>query len=295
MNVFINRRILRGLVFAPVVFFLAACSSAPSRPAEILTERNLASSELEAAYRSMNTGAYEGALDYINDARRRAVAVDDPVLRVESSIALGTALFTAGDVDGALAEWKRAETEAEEENLAELAALARVYTAKGTLKKNGGQGAAAVSKSIQDEMEALSDNKLYTAFAWQTLGLSRKYEGLTAEAEEALMESFRIHEEELYLESAAFDWFAVASVRSEAGDYDGALDALKEALSFDRRSENKYGVGEDWLAMGKVLMKAGKKEDALKAFSRSGEIFSAAGFRRKAEEAEALKASVYSN
>lgn len=287
-----HKEIFIPLFFCSVPFLLWACSSAPSRPAEILTERNLASSELEAAYRNMNGGGYNDNLTYITDARRRAVAVDDPELRVETSIALGAAFFSNGEVDGAIAEWERAEKEAEEESLEELAALSRVYLAKGRLKKNGGQNGAEISKAILGEMDSLSANKMYTAFAWQTLGLAKKAEGRFGEAEEALMKSLKIHEAELYLESAAFDWFAVASVRSENENYEGALEALRNALAFDRRSENKYGVGEDWLAMGRVHVKAGQEQEAFKAFARSEEIFSAAGLQEKAGEARLLKESL---
>lgn len=285
--------------FVPAAAFFVcvfcACSSAPSKPAEITTERNLAATELKSAYTCINTGRYEAALSYISDAENRAVAVDDPELRVEALIALGAAHLSVGDSERAKAAWTKAKDAARLEHLQNQEALAGLYLEKAEIREASPQEAARISERILSYMDAISKNELYTAFAWQTLGLAKQAEGKYDEAEAALLKSFKIHEKELYLENAAFDWFAMASVRSTAGDYDGALEAIMQALSFDRRSENKFGVGSDWLAHGKILQKAGRPEEAARSFLRAQEIFTAAGFPEKAAEAGALKENAASN
>jgi tetratricopeptide (TPR) repeat protein len=70
-----------------------------------------------------------------------------------------------------------------------------------------------------------------------------------------------------------------------AGDYDAALDALDQALNYDRRAENSYGLGKDWLARGDVLSRAGRREDAADAWRRAAEIFASAGLDVEAASA----------
>ena len=110
--------------------------------------------------------------------------------------------------------------------------------------------------------------------------------GRSVEAENAVKKALDIHVKNLRLEDAAYDWFLIASIRSVAGDYDGALEALGTAISFDRRAENGFGLASSWQAIGDVNDKAGKTEDARAAWQRAAEIYRAIGLPSHAEKLE---------
>jgi tetratricopeptide (TPR) repeat protein len=92
-----------------------------------------------------------------------------------------------------------------------------------------------------------------------------------------LKRALDIHEGGNHLAEAAYDWFLIASVRSVAGRYEAALEALRIALSFDRRAENSYGLATDWRALGDIYKKMGDTPRSDAAYRRSGEIFKAGG------------------
>jgi tetratricopeptide (TPR) repeat protein len=107
---------------------------------------------------------------------------------------------------------------------------------------------------------------------WTVIGLAEKEGRRWAAAETAVKKALDIHVKGNHLEQAAYDWYLIASIRSVAGDYQAALDALTEALGYDRRAENTHGLGMDWKAMGDVYTKMGNTAEASAAYSRSTEI-----------------------
>jgi len=100
------------------------------------------------------------------------------------------------------------------------------------------------------------------------------------------MNALSVHEKGRYLEQAAYDWYLIASIRSVAGNYDSAIDALNQALGFDRRAENSFGLAMDWAAMGDVFRKSGNESNAVMSWRRSAEIFRAIGKNALAQEVE---------
>jgi tetratricopeptide (TPR) repeat protein len=110
------------------------------------------------------------------------------------------------------------------------------------------------------------------------MGLADKEARRWTDAERALKEALQIHERGRYSEQAAYDWYLIASVRSMAGSYDAALEALFNAVALDRRSENSWGLAKDWAALGEVYARAGQADKAAAAHRRSGEIFDALNF-----------------
>jgi tetratricopeptide (TPR) repeat protein len=117
-------------------------------------------------------------------------------------------------------------------------------------------------------------------------GLAERELDRYREAEAALKRSLEIHEKDLYLEQAAYDWFLIASFRSLDGNYEGARQALESAMILDRRVENSYGLATDWRALGDVFKKAGKNAESREAYHRSAEIFRTLGNDKEAAAAE---------
>jgi len=286
-----KERVRVGLWLIIFSFLLSSCSSAPKPTGEVYADRNNALSQIDLANQAASRGRYNDALDIINEARRLAVSTDDPGLRVRTSIALGDVLFSLGDHDNAFEEWEKASNEGDASGEPVLASLARIYAIRANLVMlaNGMRtdvDAEELRAQLNLEMAAVRDNEMYNAVAYITLGLAEKALGRWAEAENAVKRALDIHEKNYRLEDAAYDWFLIASIRSVAGDYDGALEALGTAISFDRRSENGFGLASSWKAVGDVNEKAGRIENAQAAWRRAAEIYRAIGLSTYAERIE---------
>jgi tetratricopeptide (TPR) repeat protein len=283
------------LVLLACVF--SACSSAPKQPAEASLIRGAAAVQLERANREADRGNYGAALSLAAEARRMAVSVDHLSLRVKTELSLGNILFFLGRRDEADEAWRRALAGAEAEGNPELAAVCRIYRLRGELlsalapAEGGGPGVDSgvdiegIRSRVQAELGAVKEDKLSAALGWIVIGLAEKELGRYGEAEEALRKALAIHEKDLYLEQAAYDWYLIASVFSVDRRYAAAAAALREALKFDRRAENVYGLGKDWYALGDVYSGAGSREEAGAAYQRAAEIFRAGGFAGEADAA----------
>ena len=294
-----TKKLTLAVIFFAFIAYFSACSSAPSRPAEIRTDRDMALGQLNLANKSANRGRFEEALSLLEEARRLAVSADDPGLRIKTSISRGDFLFSLGRYAESFSEWKSAAAEADVSRQAVLASLARIHSIRGELilseqglpEANANNESEKITLSSAEELKArltkemsvVSSDPLSNAAAYVTLGLAEKQAKRWAEAESAIKKALDIHEKNVYLEDAAYDWFLIASVRSVAGNYDAALEALKTAINFDRRAENGYGLASSWQAMGEVYLKAGRGEESRAAFSRAVEIYRAIGLGERAE------------
>jgi len=287
------------LLFIPCFTFLilsSSCSSAPKKPVEIFTDRIMAANQLNLANHTANRGRYDDALLILEEAWRLALSTDDPALRIKTTISRGSILFYLGRHDEAFRSWEIAAAEGDASNHAVLAALARIYTIRSTLVLLGAEGQGSGTDGIVEEykvdlsreMSIVKSDSLAVAAGYVTLGMAEKQLGRWAEAESTVKKALEIHEKSIYLEDAAYDWFLIASIRSMAGNYNAALEALRTAINFDRRAENGFGLASSWQAMGDVHQKAGQTEESRAAWRRAADIFRAIGLAEKAEKLEML-------
>ena len=293
-----------------ILIVSSSCSSAPKKPNAVYTERNMASSQLDLANAAANHGRYEDALMILEDARRLAVSVDDPPLLIRTSIAYGNLLFALGRQNEAFGHWEAAVAEAESSGDRELAALARIYTARGRIMLIGNSGTVNNAEEIRDEVNGLisvfrSDMQAQAA-GYLVLGMAEKELERYAEAERAVRRALDFYEKNLYLEDAAYGWFFLASVFSVNSRYDDALSALHTAIDFDRRAENGFGLASSWQAIGEVYRKksaiapntgvvsgaGADRNNAVRAFLRAAEIYRAIGLDEAAQNAEAKAAAI---
>jgi len=238
------------------------------------------------------------ARQFLAEAWRLAISTDDAETRARVLLATGNAWYSEGSVDHANQMWEQARNEAAEANLAATVAAANVYIARGNLAEGHYLDDLEESERVRRAEESratvlaaqdkLKDNPLYTAFAWRVLALAEKELGNTKAAVRAIDESIEIHDSGQYLEDAAYDWYIKASIFSKAARYPDALDALEQALLFDRRAENAAGLGRDWMAIGAVREKSGDTDGARTARTRARDIFRAAFLTVQAQEAEML-------
>jgi len=239
--------------------------------------RKQAESQLDLGNKQADRGSFETALVLLSEAMRLAITADDSGLRIRTRLSYSNVLFSLGRKEEAAAGWSQALAEAEQTGNAEWAAICRVYIGRGKLLSPDGKMAA---ESVRDEVQravGLIKDRFSTAFAWTVLGLAEKELGRYADAEAAVRRGLEIHEKDSFLELAAYDWYMIASFRSLSGDYRGALQALENAATLDRRTENSWGLASDWRALGDVHRKAGNDDAARVAYLRAAEIFRALG------------------
>ena len=281
------------IIFLYIVVF-SGCSSAPKNAGEIYVDRNMAIQQLNLANQTLSRGRYDDALRILGEARRLAVSSDDPYLRLRTSISRGDILFSLGRHEEAFSEWDSASYEGDSTGEPVLASLARIFAIRARLillanETDAGTAAAAAEElkaQANREMAVVRNDDLSSAAAYVALGLAEKQLGRWAEAETAVRRALDIHERSGALEDSAYDWFLIASIRSVAGNYNGALEALRSAISFDRRSENGFGLASSWQAVGDVNQKAGRLQDAGDAWRRAAEIYRAIGLSSYAERIE---------
>jgi tetratricopeptide (TPR) repeat protein len=244
----------------------------------------MAQTQLELANRETDRENYGGALVFLEEARRLALSIDNPVLLVRTGLSRGNVLFYLGRAEEAAGEWQAALEEAEAAGEPELAALSRIHMARGRLLAASGSGgetegenarrtAEEVRAQVREELDSLKTDRLAAALGWTVAGLAEKELRRWDDAEGSLKKALDIHERDNRLAEAAYDWFLIASVRSVAGRYDAALEALGNAVGFDRRAENSYGLAADWRALGEVYKKMGDTLRADAARRRSEAIF----------------------
>ena len=264
--------------------FTFTCSSAPQPSVvEVNTSRYAALSQLEHANRAANRGRFQEALFLLDEGRRLAISADDPSLRIRTSISRGDILFSLGHMDEAFSEWDSAAAEGDASNLPVLAALARIHTIRfSVLLIADGHTVGAGVNELRVELERLlppvRQDPMANAGWYITMSLAERQLERWSEAETAARRALDIFDRNLSLEDSAYACFLIASIRSLAGNYNAALDALRTSISIDRRVENSYGLARSWQATGDVYQKAGRVEDARMSWNRAAQIYRAIGF-----------------
>ncbi|MCL2065953.1 MAG: hypothetical protein FWG99_00615 [Treponema sp.] len=269
-----NKFTVLRVIFILVV--LASCSTAPRKPGAINELSMRSEYWLELGNKESDRGNLETALDLLNESKNQAVLADDPGLLIRTGLSKGNVLLSLGRTDEAFTEWEQALGEAGNIKDSELEAVSRVHIIRGNLL-SGNAAAQRALDEVNHEISSIKKDQYYVAFAWLVAGLCQRELGRFPEAENSVRRSLAIHERGRFYEQAAYDWFLIASIRSLAGNYNGALSALQSAIELDRRMENSFGLASDWRAMGDVLAKAGRAEESRQAYQRAAAILRAMG------------------
>jgi tetratricopeptide (TPR) repeat protein len=270
-----------GFLLLLIILGFGSCSTKPKSSGEVYNLRSYAEKGLEAANKDAEQGNFYNAEKLLIEYKRMAVMADDPSLITRICLSYGNVLLSLGKTDDAYIQWDQAIAEAQKSNNGELLSTSRIFKARGNLL-SGRESAQSVLDEVNREIGNIKTNNIYIAYSWQTKGLAQRALNLYREAEDSLKRSLDIHEKEKTLENASYDWYIIASIRSMAGDTQGALQALETAISIDRRIENTFGLAANWKACGDVYRKMGRDEDAVKAYERSRAIYEAMGNKEEA-------------
>jgi tetratricopeptide (TPR) repeat protein len=268
--------IINILIICAVIFIFNCCSSAPKNKGDINNLRRQSENLLEMGNKESGRGNYETALIMLGEAKRNAILSDDPSVIVRCTLSRANVLYSLSRTDEAFDEWTAAVTEAQRSGNRELLSICRIFLSRGNLV-SGRDSARSVLDEVNREQSNIKTDKLYIAFSWQVKGLALRALGSYKEAEDAIKRSLEIHEKEGYLENASYDWYTIASIRSLAGNTQGALQALESSIAIDRRIENSWGLAASWRAMGDVYRKEHRDQQALEAYYRAKAIYEALG------------------
>jgi len=265
-----------SFLVVPFILITLSCSSSPANPADNFDLRTRTEREMDFGNREAGRGQFQNAYQILLECKRKAILTDDASLMIRSSLSLGNVLLSLGRVDEAYAQWEEAVSLAEKKGDRELISVSKVYYARGRLV-SGVSSAQTVLDEVNTESANIRTDNLYVAFSWQVRGLALRELRSYPEAENAVRRSLDIHEREGYLENASYDWYLIASIRSLAGNTQGALQALDASLELDRRVENSWGIAASWRAIGDVHRKSGNDMEAMEAYQRSRAIYAAMG------------------
>jgi tetratricopeptide (TPR) repeat protein len=272
-------------IFILIIICMGSCSTAPKNTGDVYNLRKSAEKGLESANKEAEKGSFENAHNLLVEYKKQAILTDDPSLIIRVCLSYGNVYLSLGKIDEAYAEWDQAIAEADKLKDKELIVVTKIFKARGNLL-SGRADAQSVLNELDEVNKEIGNVKknLYLAYFWQTKALAQRALNLYREAEDSIKKSLDIHEKEKALESASYDWYTIASIRSLAGNTAGALQALESAITIDRRIENSFGLAANWRAMGDIYSKMGRNDDALTAYKRSRAIYEALGNKDEVTE-----------
>ena len=156
-----------------------------------------------------------------------------------------------------------------------LAAICAVYEQKNAITKRGARadfsGAHAALKTSE---ERLAKEPYYLAFLYRTRGDVYEMQQNYAQADASYRAAAELHVKNRYLYEIGIDWYSAARVRSLAGNKEAALEAMENALRYDRDAENT--------PIARILVKGTPSEQeksrAVRSALWAAEIYEAGGF-----------------
>lgn len=178
--------------------------------------------------------------------------------------------FLDGDLNSVLSEAKFfARRSSEKDSLLDLCALyeVRVMLTRVRLsnEKNLSESERKNLLEILSQCEkSVSKEPYYGGFLSRTRG--DVYVSLSdfKNAEKSYLEAAQIHTKNRYLYEIALDWYGAARACSLGGDKSGAVNAIENALKYDRDAENSAALALDYLAYSKILLKGEPTESEIK-------------------------------
>lgn len=173
--------------------------------------------------------------------------------------------FLDGDLNSILSEAKSfARRSIEKDALLDLCALYEVRI-KLSNEKNLSESEKRNLLEILSQCEkSVSKEPYYGGFLSRTRG--DVYVSLSdfKNAEKSYLEAAQIHTKNRYLYEIALDWYGAARACSLVGDKSGAVNAIENALKYDRDAENSAALALDYLAYSKILLKGEPTESDVK-------------------------------
>lgn len=266
-------RLSKGLL---LVLLLTACSSAPKRSMQVSTIYSSAVEMIESANACILSGDYDKAGFFLSAAENQAMSIDNYDLLTAAALArcsLNLSLNlpqieTAQKYVDYAQKFVKNCVDPKKQNAVVSLSQARVEIAQGRCTVN-----------LEDLKKELKADDYYSAQVLQVEGDVYKLKNDYAQADKSYSAAAKAFTDNRYLSEIGICWYKAAQARSLAGNKDSALQAMEEAIYYDRAAENSLALGTDYYAVGLILTKgspsSSEKERAIEAFTHSAEIFTA--------------------
>jgi len=287
------------------ILLASGCSSAPKRQMVYTDITQHAYDNYEKANGAITRGEFEKAGKYLNDAYAQAVSIDKNDLickillsgityRIQNPVAENSEsdFELPFDVDVLLSDAKTAASLADEKTRPLLESVIRVYECRARLYKAQNDKDAVTNSEIQKVLDAeiknLSKEPYYLAFLYRTKGDWSSFLMNYGAAAEAYKNAADIHTKNRYLFEIAYDWYLCAGAYSKDGKKSAAMDAVSNALKYDKDAENVTAIAQDYMAAANILVKknptAEEKKQAVFYAEKAASIYRSAGYDQKAED-----------
>jgi tetratricopeptide (TPR) repeat protein len=264
--------LLRSGVGVALCFTLiVSCSSAPPKSDTVTTVKDQAAQNSGFAEAYFRQGRYDLALQFFTQSLNQNTSIDNVEGITQSYVAIGKTYMAMGSLDMAedifLKARERARAAASPLFFMASSSLGELYLAKGDPQK-----ALAVFEEAL-AMPAGSRTPGQTAQLNHNLGTAQKALSNFPKALEYFNKSLEINTAGKLIESAAADYYMIASVYSLQGRYEDAAKSAETALSLDKKIESSPGIAQDLYALGLIATRRRDLAAAYDYFQRSYLVF----------------------
>src|SRR5574344_1127070 len=179
-----------------------------------------------------------------------------------------------------------------------LGAICSLYEARLLIGGKDAPSSESISQALSlcNMVESkLQKQKEYLAYLYRTRGELYALQHNSADAEKQFLAAASLHTSERYLSEIGLDWYLAAKAYAAEGKKSEAVQALNQALSYDRLDENTAGIGADYYGLAAVLLKGAptveEKKQAAEYAKYSAAVYEAGGFSDYAKKSTDLAAS----
>ena len=275
----------RQSLFIIALLLLTACSSAPKRSMQVSTIYSAASEMIESANGCILTGDYEKAGFFLSSAENQAMSIDNYDLLSAAALARCSLALSKNPPEIENAQLYVDYARGLVNNCANPKKQAALVTLSQVRVKSAQAGSDQASNiktsdlfaSLDSIKKDLKGDAYYESQIIQVEGDLYKLDKNYNQADKSYSAAAKAFTDNRYLSEIGICWYKAAQARSLAGNKDGALEAMEQAIFYDRAAENSLALGSDYYAVGLILLKgnpgSGEKERARKAFNHSAEIY----------------------
>ena len=295
----------KGLLCIVTLLLLTACSSAPKRSMQISTIYSSATEMIESANACILSGDYEKADFFLSAAENQAMSIDNYDLLTAASLARCSLSLSLNPPDIETAKRYIGFAQSFVNNCADpkkqtsIVALTqvRIQLAEANVDETVNLNPSILLSTLEENKKGVKGDTYYEAQFIQVEGDIYKFKKDYVQADKSYSSAAKAFTDNRYLSEIGLCWYKAAQARSLAGNKTGALEAMEQAIFYDRAAENSVALGTDYYAVGLILLKGtasgGEKEKARQAFTHSAEIFTAINSsemaKRSREAAEAVE------
>jgi tetratricopeptide (TPR) repeat protein len=278
---------MKKILILGAALLLTACSSAPKRSMQVSTIYSTAYEMIESANACILSGDYDKAGFFLSAAENQAMSIDNYDLLTDASLARCSLSLSVNPPDIETAERyvgfaqgfvKNCINPKKQQALVALNEV-RIETAKGNLDENANVNISALLNKLEENKKDVKGDPYYEAQFTLAQGDVYKLKKDYVQADKSYTAAAKEFTDNRYLSEIGISWYKAAQARSLAGNKDSAIQAMEQAIFYDRAAENSLALGTDYYAVGLILVKgsptSGEKERAVEAFTHSAEIFTA--------------------